>query len=199
MSSRWFNKGIYNNSTRECGNPRKGHFAGLQLWTEWGPCFVEACRWWWHSLLMFVLRALIAQWVFCLLVCHGPNSAAEKRHSSSAVLPDCCVESHDVTETPCVLQRSLHVLCVHYQHLMEVSELIRQRNHRNMQWAFSVNQWQKVSCTLLEYSNFLLSTSRGNIYYEFICPLYLLVTLMLKTSHTNYIIICYKLWFVLIY
>lgn len=77
-SSRWFIKGIYNNSTWECGNPRKGHLAGLQLWTEWGPCFVEACRWWWHSLLMFVLRALIAQWVFCLLVCHGPNSAAEK-------------------------------------------------------------------------------------------------------------------------
>lgn len=60
-------------------------------------------------------------------------SNRERRHSSSAVLPDCCVESHDVTETPCVLQRSLHVLCVHHQHLMEVSELIRQRNHRNMQ------------------------------------------------------------------
>lgn len=40
---------------------------------------------------MSVLRALMIQWVFCLLVCHWPPSPA-------TVLSDHCAEAHDVTD-----------------------------------------------------------------------------------------------------
>lgn len=77
-SSRWYIKVFHNTWSS---------WRSLCIWIwavdEWGPCLAEACRWWWHRLLMFVCKAQTVQWVFCLLVCPGPSSGTLKEYNGS--------------------------------------------------------------------------------------------------------------------
>lgn len=123
--------------------PHKGHVAGLQLKMNEGPVLCRRVGDGGTVSWCLCSGALIAQWVFCLLVCHRPNQQRRGKAQLNAGLP----------WLPCGVLWCHHA-CYNGLYMCFVCNISTSclkdsmRNHRHLHWA-------KVTCTLLQCLRFL--------------------------------------------